>query len=377
MYGGLFGDLPAAKKGGTSTSTSSAQGINKEERKDLSQNDNVNRKEDDQSNNLSSNWLAPVGRKKIKTNDNESSTIKTQQQQQSSGNSNSILQTVGRAGTSMAFVPTAALKRKKPTTSYNRFTKPLETPKDVAVPLSTTESSDVVAKDERLASPERNPQSENSNIEAADASFLQHEMTVTTTTVVRSSFKQPSQTSQVVNIHGDTNFSNPQHEHNLDTTQQQLQHHHMSQHFQHLEEGDVVDNEEITDPYDPYFPNDLLQYWERQAATEERARLEQEAKEALERQRLLREELNREQEHQPISGSVLTGVVGGDHTLLSSHVIMSGMGRGRGRGGVSNLPAWLVEKQRQEAEAAATLGNDAAVADTATAVDEDEASYNV
>ena len=52
---------------------------------------------------------------------------------------------------------------------------------------------------------------------------------------------------------------------------------------QHYDE--VPDLDEITDPYDPYVPNDLLQYWDRQALAKERAALERETKEALEKRR--------------------------------------------------------------------------------------------
>jgi hypothetical protein len=210
------------------------------------------------------------------------------------------------------------------------YVRPLETPRDRAVPLSTTALNS-----------------------ASGSLSLQHEMTVTTTTVVRSTFKQFSQAPEVINIHGHTttavdvaNFSDPQqHEYHLEKSPQQR---HTLQHFQQ-HQGDNYESEEITDPYDPYFPNDLLQYWERQAAAEERARLEEETKEAMEQQRFLREELTREREHhhhQSRCGA--SDIVGGSGKLVGNHAVMSGMGRGRGRGGVSNLPAWLVEKQRQE-----------------------------
>lgn len=96
------------------------------------------------------------------------------------------------------------------------------------------------------------------------------------------------------------------------------------------EEDEVA---EITDPYDPYVPNDLLQYWDRQALIEEQRQLEQETKQALEQQRVLREHLERERQELQKQGN-LTQLAGG-------------MARGRGRG-VSNLPAWLVAQQQQQ-----------------------------
>ncbi|KAL3894946.1 MAG: hypothetical protein SGARI_007596, partial [Bacillariaceae sp.] len=112
------------------------------------------------------------------------------------------------------------------------------------------------------------------------------------------------------------------------------------------------DTEEITDPYDPFVPNDLLQYWERQAAAQERAKLEQETREAMERQRVLREQLQRERQE-----LLRTGSGGKDTTAVAA--AMGGMGRGRGRGrGLSNLPAWLIEKQRKEAAEGLGSGGD-------------------
>lgn len=93
--------------------------------------------------------------------------------------------------------------------------------------------------------------------------------------------------------------------------------------------------------YDPFVPNDLLQYWERKAVVAERERLEQEQREKLELQTRLREQL--EAERRSLAEK-------GDLKRMAEHQ-MAGMGRGRGRGrGLSNLPAWLVEKQKKEAE---------------------------
>jgi hypothetical protein len=92
------------------------------------------------------------------------------------------------------------------------------------------------------------------------------------------------------------------------------------------------------DPYDPMVPNDLLQYWENKALAVERERLEREARETLEDQQRLRQQLEREREELQKSGNV---------DRLVEHHTKRSMGRGRG---LSNLPAWLVEKQRKERE---------------------------
>lgn len=96
-------------------------------------------------------------------------------------------------------------------------------------------------------------------------------------------------------------------------------------------------HENVTDPYDPYVPNDLLQYWERKAAERERVEMEREAQETLERQRAMQQQIEAERTQMLLAGNAL----GAADSILQ--------GRGRGRG-MSNLPAWLV-KQKQEEEA--------------------------
>lgn len=74
------------------------------------------------------------------------------------------------------------------------------------------------------------------------------------------------------------------------------------------------------DPYDPMVPNDLLEYWEwrktEQSLAEQRERLQ-----AIEQQQQTKEAF-----------------------------VDTAVSRGRGRGGVSNLPAWMVQQQREQRE---------------------------
>ena len=92
----------------------------------------------------------------------------------------------------------------------------------------------------------------------------------------------------------------------------------------------------VVDAYDPHVPNDLLAYWDRKAMEKERIELEREAKETLQRQDQLRRKLEQERESLLKSGNI---------EEIVQHRHQTSMGRGRGRG-VSNLPAWLVQKQR-------------------------------
>lgn len=126
--------------------------------------------------------------------------------------------------------------------------------------------------------------------------------------------------------------------------------------LQHQQQHNDEEAVEITDPYDPYIPNDLLQYWEKQAVAQERSRLEQETRDAMERQRVLREQLDRERQELLQNSTARSGGSGrSSSTATAAAAVLAtamggmGRGRGRGRGGVSNLPAWLIEKQRKEA----------------------------
>lgn len=362
MYGGLFGDLPAAKKrtsdsnanngdeeetkrdpigGGkaTSGSSSTTEGIDAGKQSAVESSTVVSN-----SGMFAPRASVPGGQKKSRLDGRISSS------------SHQFLQTVGKAGTTMAFVPTAALKRKHNPASKQQPAnrgpiKELETPaghsSGSAPDISSTGSCIVV------------PSSDMGDI---------------TTTIVRKKPLSSSSTTtppsvEAVNIHGgssDNGFKDPmpdEKDHREETdlhvagassSADRSQQHHQQQHA-----TETSNASEITDPYDPYIPNDLLQYWERQALAQERERLERETREALEKQRLLRERLERERQELEQSGNyqeliqrqITTGGDVGPATGLPIRGNAMGdgsMGRGRGRGrGVSNLPAWLVEKQRQ------------------------------
>lgn len=89
------------------------------------------------------------------------------------------------------------------------------------------------------------------------------------------------------------------------------------------------------DPYDPLVPNDLLQYWERKALAVEREKLMEQREETIREQELLRLQL--EQERMGLEKL-------GDVDKIVEHRVQRSLGMGRG--GVSNLPAWLVEKHK-------------------------------
>ncbi|KAL3932944.1 MAG: hypothetical protein SGBAC_010617 [Bacillariaceae sp.] len=98
---------------------------------------------------------------------------------------------------------------------------------------------------------------------------------------------------------------------------------------------------EILDVYDPYVPNDLLQYLERKTLLKQKKALEDQQRQAAEDQRFLRAKLEEDRHSLQEMGDYASLLVAQEQTR--------GRGRGRGRG-LSNLPAWLVEKQRKEKE---------------------------
>jgi hypothetical protein len=313
MYGGLFGDLPATKdvKEESSSPTTAApapaatatgglfgdpppQSGSKEE-------DKFTRKIT-----KSVTTFVPPAKKKKK--------------------SNPFLQAVGAAGTSMAFVPTA-LKRKRPN-RFSKLEKPATVPPTVAVVPDTTVASTTRSTSIIQPSPQVN--------EAAalppkltDPLSFQEGLGSMTQTTFTSASEQPAS----IEIH-----------------EQQSSHSLSYKYTSQFLVDDPPEMTEIKDPYDPYVPNDLAQYWDRQALAKERHELEREAREAFERQQALRLQLEKEREESQKRGDY-QATIQKQQEQRQQHILAMGRGRGRGRGrGVSNLPAWLVEKQRKEQE---------------------------
>ncbi len=298
MYGGLFGDLPSAKK---QKATPSAANYDDAETTDTKECD-TNKPTDESSSSSAGakgdiktlaapsakgNWLAPPRHAATKA-----ATTTTNNK-----NKSQFLQMVGKSGTTMAFVPAAALKSKR---------------KKVNAVNTNNNNSNVTTEKDNESTKKITLTS--SSAEQQQSSFA----AVTTTTIVSKTDKK--NTTVVVDIHGnsvaETTESNPV---SLATTNRMLD---ASSH--------PSNEEKITDLYDPYVPNDLLEYWETLAAKKHREKLERDTREALEQQKSMRKQLEEDRK------ALLQQATMGSNAPLA-------MGRGRG---VSNLPAWLVEKQR-------------------------------
>lgn len=244
MYGGLFGDLPAAKNAKKETgSTSNAD--------DPLTSASVGAPSSGNGG-PSVSSTASFDTKKVTTP--------------------SILQNVGKSGTSMAFIPTAALQRRKSNKRPAVASAPISEAAVKRVTTTRTEGTEFLES----VIPEPALQSVDSNA-----------------------------------VNGpDPLYGNEK-------------------------EDRIRLHESVTDPYDPLVPNDLLQYWERKAIVAQREQLELQRQQTLQEQERMREELRLERERLVQQGSVEQLERG-----------MSSRG-GRGRG-VSNLPAWLVEKQKNQ-----------------------------
>ncbi len=103
----------------------------------------------------------------------------------------------------------------------------------------------------------------------------------------------------------------------------------------------------VTQPYDPYLPNDYLAHRERKKTEQVRRDLQRSAMQRLEQQEKLRRKIEEERKRMLESGDFRKIVErsrnGGEATAGGA------AGRGRGRG-VTNLPAWLVKKQEEQKE---------------------------
>lgn len=362
MYCGLFGDLPAAKgqasqaeeddknNKGQTASTTIAQS---------SETDKAAIRQEPSApltlkNKQSPMMLLPptAARKKAKP---------------SAAAPSSFSQTIGKAGASMAFVPAALQRKKRP----SRFAKLLESPKGTVDPAAAaTTTVDTAGK-----LPVPIPPAASAAATTTTTAPLTSSVEETSTFVVATSFVpatasvvQASLQSGPIDIHAPQHYQGqlgaetaevaapmmPPPPKIQGNAAAHLHHHQASRSLSNTNEALEGDDEpaEITDPYDPYVPNDLLQYWDRQALVREQRQMEEETLKALEQQQIIREQL--EQERQ----ALLQQQQQGDISQLAAAA--GGMGRGRGRG-LSNLPAWLVAKQQQQqqGEEKARNGEDA------------------
>lgn len=104
----------------------------------------------------------------------------------------------------------------------------------------------------------------------------------------------------------------------------------------------------VTQPYDPYCPNDYLAYRERKKLEQIRKDMQASALQRLEQQEMLRKKVEDERKKLLESGE-FSKIVEKSRGDREGVAVGRGKGNGRGRG-VTNLPAWLVKKQDEQKE---------------------------
>lgn len=241
MYGGLFGDLPSTKKAQSG--------------------------DDDKESSAAVDAGAPPPSNQAQQNE-----AKQQQETPNKKRPASVVEKLGAAGTTMAFVPAALRNRKRVNSAV--AAPATAKPKPPPQPSHTTKST---------AENESNVSHIHQN---DDPSFDNNNATM---------IEEEEESEAMMQLHAS-----------------------------------------VVDIYDPHVPNDLLAYWDRKAMERERLELEREAKETLARQERLRQQLEQERASLEKSGNL---------DKLVEHRQQTTMGRGRG---ISNLPAWLVEKQKEK-----------------------------
>lgn len=111
----------------------------------------------------------------------------------------------------------------------------------------------------------------------------------------------------------------------------EVEHINLTEHEQHSHHVKQLAKQLGEDLYDPMFPNDVLWYWQHEKETQERERLEKEQEIALKAQQALERRMETQRANLARTGRI---------DELAQQV------PSRGRGGRSNLPAWLVEQQK-------------------------------
>jgi hypothetical protein len=273
----LFDDLPQAKKGSTSSSHN--------------QEDNAQIQTP----------AAPPEITTIRQQDETAEATDSNVTAESKSQPKSLVDTIGNAGTTMAFVPAALRKRKavvktfvKPRRSQVKNQTLLDGAADAS---SSLENNANDQDDERL-------EGENNNMK--------------TDTLEESDIQ------------------------NNERPQDEVEEYEEPQHL-----TDLHASVRSADMYHPMMPNDYLAYKQRKENELLQANLEKQAQMTMGMQRKLREQIEEERRKALDSGDVKKIIESRVTKPMESGSMTSGMGRGRGRG-LSNLPAWLVKKQQEE-----------------------------
>lgn len=236
----------------------------------------------------------------------------------------SLVSSVGKAGTSLAFVPQAIAqaRKKKKVSSHDVSKNKINIPRSGAADEKQTESIAIQNDGELLS--QKVPTTSNKVIEKSAI------IDAKSTTAQHASHEQDD------DINVDTNEEQQYEEPYLENEPESIRLLHAS-----------VTPENA---YNPHYPNDYLSHLERKKTERIQKELQQSALQRLDQQEKLRKKIEEERRKIESSGDANKIVesrmmMGGSDSTNSAGV--GGGGRGRGRR-VQNLPAWLVKKQQEE-----------------------------
>lgn len=317
MYGGLFGDLPSAKASA---------------KKDV-----------------------------VKPNEARIQQPPDLRQQSTAGiAAPNVLPGLGNAGTAMAFIPTAIRSRKRPkqsstkckttgaiptNTSMTRLQPSLEMTIKEDVEDAVVHDAVIDQKGSATVAFKLGSQPDESKAVVSDIQIKQEMFPVEHDT------DEGLSQEEILCVHTEVEIK---HEESEPTVISNIHEVRETPQFTSIDEPGLEDESlrrlhaSVTDPYDPHVPNDLLAYRERKEMEEERLRLERDMQETVERQQHLRRQLEDERQRVQASGRA--------SDIIDHRAKVSVMGGGRGRG-VNNLPAWLLQKQKEELGSATAVDN--------------------
>lgn len=234
----------------------------------------------------------------------------------------SLVSAVGKAGTSLAFVPQAishARKKKKLLPQQQQPTLKKVEPKKVNAEV--LQQTRVDAKE---------------NEEVKETEMVNDHQTLHTSTTGNSTTAQPVPKHEPES----TDTSNTQ------QTNEEPYKENEPESIRLLHASVMPSN-----AYNPHFPNDYLAHLERKKTERIQKELQQSALQRLDQQEKLRKKI--EEERRKIENSGDVNKIVEMHAGLGGGNLIGGRGRGRGRGrGAQNLPAWLVKKQQEQQRAA-------------------------
>lgn len=319
----LFGDLPAAKK----TSSTSGGGRGRGTATDDAPSDDLfgglpGAASSSSTNATSTKLNASTVDTSNMTEKRKTPTTKTTTTTVAASEGKSLVSSLGKAGTSMAFVPQAIARKKK---KVSQQQQKQQSTKQVKTKDGTKLEGSIVVVDAKQS------------VEAA-AHDVGKSSTVDTSNET---------------LPEDTNS------HLIDTTtNNQNEEEELEPYLENEPESLRLLHASVTHPYDPHCPNDYLAYREHKKTEQVRKDMQRSALERLDQQEKLRKKIEEERRKIDESGDLDrmvesrfgSGGVVGEGAAHSSATAEGGRGRGRGRG-MSNLPAWLLKKQQAEREA--------------------------